>query len=425
MKIALVVPGFGDSFYCENCLRDFELPRAFKRLGHEVVAIPMYLPLSQAMTNTVSYTPLFYGAVSVYLEERIPLLRRINRWTGGLLDSRVFLHWASKFAGSTRATGLEEMTISVLMGEEGHQSAELSRLADYLKVHVRPDVIHLSNGLLLGLAGKLRKDLGVPVACTLQDEEAWIDSMEDSSSVWNVLKEKVKDASVLLPVSRYYAGRMHRRLDLGQDRMRVVYAGIDTEGYERAPSSLESPVIGFLSRLSESLGLGILIEAFIRLKKDPRLAGLRLYVTGGATSDDRRFLARVHRMLSKRGINDDLVVFRKFDRESRIRFLQSLSVLSVPVREGEAFGTFLVEALAAGVPVVQPRSGVFPEIVDMTGGGLLCEPGDPVSLADSLSALLLDPDRAREIGMRGQSAVRSVFHIDKMAVNLIHIYEEL
>ena len=74
----------------------------------------MYLPLSPTMREGVTATPLFYGAVSVYLEEKIPLLGGARRRAGNILDSPFLLHLAAKFAGSTRPTGLEDMTVSVL-----------------------------------------------------------------------------------------------------------------------------------------------------------------------------------------------------------------------------------------------------------------------------------------------------------------------
>ena len=87
------------------------------------------------------------------------------------------------------------------------------------------------------------------------------------------------------------------------------------------------------------------------------------------------------------------------------RFLRELTVLSVPTRSGEAFGLFVIEALASGVPVVQPDTGAFPELIELTGGGILHAPGDAGSLADALERLLLDPALCRPT--RPLSAVKS------------------
>jgi glycosyltransferase involved in cell wall biosynthesis len=90
-----------------------------------------------------------------------------------------------------------------------------------------------------------------------------------------------------------------------------------------------------------------------------------------------------------------------------------------------AYGLYVLEALAAGVPVVEPASGVFPELLEMTGGGLLCEPNDPVALAAALEKLLLDPDYARKLGRQGKDAVSEKFNIEQTAAELVRIYGQL
>ena len=66
----------------------------------------------------------------------------------------------------------------------------------------------------------------------------------------------------------------------------------------------------------------------------------------------------------------------ELDRAGKLAFLQELSVLSVPSPQTTQKGLFLLEAMASGVPVVQPRLGVFTEVVERTGGGVLTTPGD-------------------------------------------------
>ena len=103
------------------------------------------------------------------------------------------------------------------------------------------------------------------------------------------------------------------------------------------------------------------------------------------------------------------------NRAEKLEFLQALTVFSVPANYGEAFGLYVIEALAAGVPVVQPRAAAFPELIAATGGGVLCEPNDSKSLADALEELLLNPDRARVLGEAGRQAVAEQFSAEVMA----------
>ena len=127
--------------------------------------------------------------------------------------------------------------------------------------------------------------------------------------------------------------------------------------------------------------------------------------------------------ISKHGYGDDVKIFKNFDKESRIQFLKSLTLLSVPVPSGEAFGTYQVEALAAGVPVVQPNVGCYPEFVDATNGGIIYEPNDSENLAKAIISLLEDPDKVRKLGEQGRKVVLDLFSMNDMAENMIKIYK--
>jgi glycosyltransferase involved in cell wall biosynthesis len=124
------------------------------------------------------------------------------------------------------------------------------------------------------------------------------------------------------------------------------------------------------------------------------------------------------RDFARRGLRARVRFLGSFQRSERIRFLSSLAVLSVPVPGGTAFGTFILEALAAGVPVVQPRLGGFTELVSDTAGGLLYEPNSPEALAEALAELLTDPRKAREMGEAGRRAVRARYTAASMAACL-------
>src|SRR5208283_2420020 len=122
---------------------------------------------------------------------------------------------------------------------------------------------------------------------------------------------------------------------------------------------------------------------------------------------------------------DDVEFFPNVDRAGKLAFLRSLSVFSVPALYGEAFGLYVIEAMASGVPVVQPRHAAFPELIALTGGGVLCEPDNPTALADAIEPLLLDAARARALGETGRKAVREKFNADTMATETLRAYEEL
>jgi glycosyltransferase involved in cell wall biosynthesis len=427
MKIVHITPGSGGSFYCENCLRDEAMVRQLRAEGHDVVLVPLYLPLSMERRQTTAGTPVFYGAINVYLTQILPWYRRLPRVLTRWLDSNTLLRWAARRAGSTRAAGLEHLTLSMLRGPDGRQARELADLVQWLDSEGHPDVVHLSNALLLGLAEPIRSALRTRVVCTLQDEDQWVDRLPGDypSRVWDLMAEKAAGVDRFISVSETYAERMAATLRLPETRFRVVHPGIDMHGRVPVPLLSAPPVIGFLSRLSPELGLGILADAFLLLKRKPGYERVRLRAAGGMTSDDRPFVSSLMERFRAAGVSSDVEVSASYDPRERVSFLCSLSVLSVPVPAGEAFGMFIIEALSVGVPVVQPSVGAFPEILAKTGGGVLYEPNTAEALADALTSLLGEPARMRELGQAGYESVTARFDLKTAAAELLLAYSEV
>jgi len=97
----------------------------------------------------------------------------------------------------------------------------------------------------------------------------------------------------------------------------------------------------------------------------------------------------------------------------------------MPSRYHEFAPYSALEAMAAGVPVVQPRRGAFPEIIEKTGGGLLVDPGDPDALGSALQELLNDPAQRRALGAAGAAGVRARYSVGQMAESVEQIYREV
>lgn len=427
MKIVQVIPGSGDNFYCENCVRDNALVRALLQAGEDVIAVPMYLPQIIDRLDVVADVPVFYGGINSYLQQKSGFFRKTPRWLDRIFDSRFFLRMAARRAGSVRASGLGEMTLSVLKGREGNQVKELERLLAWLQGRDRPDVVHLSNPLLLGIGLEIKKRLGVPIVCSLQDEDVWIDAMEEPyrGQCWEILAAGGREVDAFVAVSRHFGDVMRERLKIDPERLRVVHIGIPPGEAPAAGPAPDPPAIGYLARMSEGLGLGILSEAFLKLKKTESFRSLRLHVLGGKTADDEPFLARLKQRFAAEGVEGDVRFFGEFDAAARRRFFGSLSVLSVPSPNGVAFGTYILESLAAGVPVVEPRLGSYPELLEATGGGVLYEPNDAETLARVLGELLADRDRRAELGARGREAVVREFGLEIMAKKMNDVYREI
>jgi glycosyltransferase involved in cell wall biosynthesis len=428
MRIVQITPSAGDSFYCENCLRDIGLVRAMRKLGHDVIMVPLYLPLPAQKGEAISSAPIFFGGINVYLQQKSSLFRKTPRWIDRLFDSPRLLGWVSRKAGMTSANDLGRTTISMLQGEHGRQIKELDRLVDWLGGEDnKADVICLSNILLVGLARRIKEKLGVPIVCFLQDEHGFLDGLPRpySDQAWEILARRSQDVDAFVAVSRFYADFMRQRLELDAGRMRVGYVGISLEGYGRRQREPETPTIGFLSQMCSDKGLDTLVDAFVILKKKRELKNARLRIAGGHSASDKAFLQGIRDKLVSCGLAGDVEFLTDFDHAAKLDFLRSLSVLSVPEKRPAAYGLYVLEALAAGVPVVQPNHGVFPELYQMTGGGVLFEPNNAAELSHALERLLLDPDYARQIGQNGQKAVFEKFNIEQTARQIVRIYQEV
>ncbi len=426
MRIVQIIPGTGGTFYCQNCLRDMELVRTLQRQGHDVIVVPLYLPLTadDAMAQS---KPAFYSAVALYLRHTCPALdRALPAAFWRMLDSMAVLRFAAHRAGSTRAAGLGDITVSMLRGEQGKQAKELERLVAWLRddLGARPDVVVLSNALLLGLARRIKTELGVPVVCWLQDEHVWADAMlpDESRSVWAVVRERAADVDGLVAVSKYYTQRMSKVLGLASDRVRTIHIGVDPVA---TPADLtrRPRTIGFVSRLAAGEGFGLFVEAFIELRRDPRFADVRIKATGGMTN--KAYVSQQKRRLKAAGLASEAEIDPDAFQNERAAFVASLTLLSSPVPEGEAFGTYVIEAMAAGVPVVEPAVGAYPEIFKESGCGVLCPAVDAKSLAQTWAALLSDPARMADEARRGREAVNRHFNLDRMAREVAAYYEEL
>ena len=428
MKIVQICPSSGDSFYCENCLRDAALVKALRRLGHDVLMVPLYLPLSADQTEQLSNAPIFFGGINVYLQQKLALFRKTPRWIDRWFDARPLLAWAGRKAGMTNARDLGETTISMLLGEDGQQVKELDRFVDWLQTEPqKPDIVCLSNILLAGMARRIKERLGVPVVCLLQDEDGFLDGLTSpyAEQAWEIARERARDIDAFLAVSKYFADVMSVRLGSHAARMHVAYLGVELNEYVRSDNKPGVLTIGFLSRTCPDRGLERLVDAFILLKRKEKLRSAKLRICGGRMTCDESFLERLRGKLGSAGVLGDVDFLPAFDRPSKLEFLRSLSVLSVPEERPVAYGLYVLEALAMGVPVVEPAIGCFPETLALTGGGVLYEPNTAEKLAEAVEPLLLDAHAAQRLGAEGRAGVTRFFEIGRTAGEMTRIYERI
>ncbi len=426
MKIVAFTAGAGP-MYCGSCIRDNALAAEIKSQGHDLILLPIYTPTLTDEAN-VSEDKVFCGGISVYLEQHSALFRK----TPSLLDSLWDSSWALKLAArrsiAVNPRLLGEMTVSMLRGEEGFQRKEIQKLTNWLRNQAPPDIVTLPNSLLIGLARPIRGAVGRPVCCTLQGEDLFLSQLQEPyrTRSLDLIRANIGHVDGFAAVSEYYAEFMCRYLGIPEHKMHIVPLGVNLQGYDpdlRVRTNVFA--VGYLARVAPEKGLHVLAEAYIRLRRETEFSGARLEAAGYLAPEHREYLHGIERRMKKAGLGDEFCYRGVLDRRQKIDFLRKLSILSVPATYDEPKGIFLLEAMANGVPVVQPRWGAFREILQKTGGGILVEPDDTASLGQGILSLWKDPALAEELGKRGAQAVREHYSASRMAARALEVYASI
>jgi glycosyltransferase involved in cell wall biosynthesis len=425
MRIAYITAGAGGMF-CGSCLHDNTLTAALIRQGHDALLIPTYTPLRTDEPD-VSYKRVFLGGINVFLQQKLGLFRHTPWFFDRLLDARPLLRWVSRFAVKTEAADLGDLTVSILEGEHGHQSKEVAKLVTWLADEVKPELVQLTAALLSGLVHELKRRLNVPVLCSLQGDDLFLESLPEShrSRCLALVRVHCREIDGFVATSAYYADFMAEYLAIPRSRIHVVHPGLNLAGHGAPRPEQQRPfTIGYFARICPEKGLHILTEAFHLLKQSPGTEQCRLHVSGWLGGNHQSYIEEIRKKLKERGLEEHFLHVEAPDHESKVRFFQDIDVLSVPTTYREPKGLYVLEALANGVPVVQPRHGSFPELIEATGGGLLVEPEDSHDLARALRQLLDNPAHRHELGRKGKEAVQARFHADRMAAETATIYTE-
>jgi glycosyltransferase involved in cell wall biosynthesis len=423
MRIAYIASGAGN-MYCGSCLHDNALAAALIKLGHQVALIPTYTPIRTDEEN-VSLDHVFYGGINVYLQQKSSLFRHTPSVIDDLFNSASLLKWISRYTSSTDARGLGPLTVSVLQGEEGKQKKELHKLIGWLKEEYKPEIIHLNNSMFVGFARDIKKELGKPVLCSLQGEDIFLEDLPEpyKSQALQTLKERANDVDGFIATSHYYSEFMAAYLDLPVSKIDTVRLGLKLNGHGESETVLhEEPfIIGYLARICPEKGLHLLVEAFDILAR--KGLNVRLKVAGYLGKRDEKYFEEILQTISQSGWKDRFEYSGEVDRDTKIRFLNQLHVFSVPTIYREPKGMSVLEAMANGIPVVEPSHGAFPEMIDATSGGLLVKPNSASALAEGLESLMVNRKLREQLGRNGKEAVHRDFSDEKMAQETLHVYE--
>lgn len=432
MKIVHLLTGAG-GMYCGSCLQGNTLAAALREAGEDVLLVPVYTPL-RTDEQDVSVDRVVFGGVNVYLQQHSALFRHTPWSLDRLLDRPGLLRWLSRRGLSTRPERLGALTVSMLRGEEGRQRKELEKLIYWLRKEIRPELVHLSNVLLVGMARELRHRLRVPVVCSLSGEDGFLEGLAEPhySEARAVLRQRSADLDALVAMSEYYADFMAEYLSVPRERIHVIPPGLNLSGHgtrgeaEVSEASGERPVrIGYLSRIAPEKGLHRLAEAFALLARQEGLPPVRLAAAGYLDEANRSYLDGIQARLAEVGLAERFEYAGEVDRAAKIAFLQSLDVMSVPAVHPVSKGLAVLEAWANAIPVVLPDHGAFSEMVQDTGGGLLHEPENPQALAAALRRLIEDRAFAAECGNRAREFVHRHHAAPLAAERTMELYRAL
>lgn len=402
-KVVYITAGAG-GMYCGSCIRDNSLVTGLEELGWDTLLLPLYTPI-RTDEEDHSVDQVFFGGINVYLQQKIPLFRHLPNFLDRWLDNPKLIKRVASKSMSVSAADLGAMTLSMVKGEHGYQKKEVGRLVHWLKELVQPDLICLTNLLVGGCIPALKRELGVPVLVTLQGDDVFLDELQEPwrAQVLAEMKQLAAAADGFLTFSEFYRNRMSEMLEIPAGKFSLTPLGVHVSEFERVRKQRASrepgEVIGYFARLAPEKGFDIMVDAFIELA--PKFPGAELHVAGWLSEKDNAFYREQLTRIDAAGLSGRFVHKEAPDGEAKLDFLSEVDVFSVPARFVEPKGLYALEAMACGIPFVAPDRGIFPELVDRSGAGLLCEPEDPTSLADSLGRLLQNRGEAAETAQAG------------------------
>jgi len=225
--------------------------------------------------------------------------------------------------------------------------------------------------------------------------------------------------------TRYYKDFFISKTGLSGESIDIVPLGVDSEFVKpAAKTSPRPPAIGYFCRMNSFNGFDKITDAFIELKKQNVIPNLKLHLCGGYSGDDKPFISKHLRKIKANGFLKDVKVFHEFQGNKKADFLNSVDVISVPVKKYDGYGLYILEANLAGIPVVQPATGAFPEIVSTTGGGLIYNPDTIEALVEALTKIMTNNELRASFAKTGFEKARSEFSLDKMSRELDALYKK-
>jgi glycosyltransferase involved in cell wall biosynthesis len=374
-KIAYLTAGAAGMF-CGSCLHDNALAKELISLGHDCLLIPVYTPI-RTDDSDVSIDRVFMGGVNVYLQQKLPWLAYTPKWLDSFLNQPWIIRALTKNAGKTSPKLLGPLTLSMLRGTRGRQRKEFLRMLDWLQADIQPDVVILTNLLIGGGIPDLRRRLDARIWVTLQGDDIFIDSLlpRHRVGVIEAMRGLVPLVEGFIVHSHSYGTKMQELLAIPAEKVHVVPLGIPTHDFLANPelahyshpskekSAANPPfTIGYFARMAPEKGLHRLVDAFVELGRQPNFSHVRLKMAGWMGPQHESYWNEQLAKLQIPELEGRWEYVGSIDRKEKKAFLQSVDLFCVPTVYEEPKALFLLEAIASGVPYLQPAHGAFPEI---------------------------------------------------------------
>lgn len=429
-----LVSGAGDA-YCGSCLYASTLAVSLRQLGCDVIVAPLYTPVHSEIPLPTERL-VFFGGINVYLQQKFALFRHLPALFDRWLDRPGLLRWAVARAGTTRPEVVGEMLVSMLQGEDGRQRKELHRLIDWLAKEIRPQLVHLSNALLMGVAKPIAERLAIPVVCSLTGEDQFVEQIPEPhySHSRRLLAEDARNVAAFVALTPFYARRMTEYLQLRDDCVHVIPPGLllPEDGAalaERNSAQPDGPPacvrFGYLGRIAPEKGLDQLCRAFVQLARERPEAAIRLDAAGRLDPPFRAYFAQIERELKQANLADRFRYLGELTPEAKQDFFGALEALVLPSTYPESKGMTVLEAAAAGVACLLPNHGAFVDWVEDLGAGTLYEANSVEALQAAMRHVL---DNAPEYRRQGAAARREVYarhRADAVAGRVLDLYDQL
>lgn len=429
MKIIYIATGAANMF-CGSCMHDNALAAGMKTAGEDVTMFPLYTPMRLDEEN-VGERKIFFGGIKAYLLQKYPhpflgrdLLLRIA-------GAQAFLRLMPRFdiGSAVDPVANAEMTVSMLKGESGNQRELLDEFVGWVKTHYQPDIIHITNALMIGVARQFKRSLQVPITCGLHGEDIFLEGLPQpyQNEALKLIRERAQDVDRFLAISGYYGDMFSKWVGLDASKIDVVWPGIALDDYRNLTpdSSLRPLTIGFFARFVPEKGLHLLVDAFLRLARSGEFPNLQLLAGGYVSRAYKTYLDGIRKTIRDNRLEDRVKLLGTLERDEKLNFFRQIDVFSVPAPYREPKGISILEALAAGVPVVQPEHGAYPEWVNATQGGILHRPHDSADLAEKLAILLRDAELRRQLGQQGRQGIFENFSSEKMTSAALEVMRRL